>query len=141
MAEDEKPDIEPEVDSLQREQPTPKGRKSFRKVRRELTEEELSSPAAQRYLLDELDRLDEEVAELKTVRDKFHAADKRADVLDQKLQKHTSLEILSSGALLAGALALGYAPRVWDSGATGPILVALGIILIAAGIWAKAIRV
>jgi hypothetical protein len=141
MAEHERPDIEPESDRTQQKEPSVKGRISFRQVRRELTEEELSSPAAQRFLLDELDRLDKEVDDLKSIREQFHAADKRADVLEQRLQRHTALEILSSGALLAGALALGYAPRVWDTGATGPMLVALGVILIAAGIWAKAIRV
>lgn len=140
MAEDEKPDVEPADEGLETPLPSPKGRQSFRQVRRELTEDELSSPAAQRLLLDELERLDSENSDLKSFQGKFHAADKRAGILDEKLKRHTALEILSSGALLAGALALGYAPKVWSSDATGPMLVALGVILVAAGIWAKAVR-
>ena len=140
MTEEEKPDVEPEEGAISAGAPSLKGRQSFRQVRRELTEEELSTPAAQRLLLDELDRLDSENNELKSFQEKFHTADKKAGILDEKLNRHTALEILSSGSLLAGALALGYAPKVWDTGPTGPILVALGVILVAAGIWAKAVR-
>ncbi|WP_157633639.1 hypothetical protein [Thioflavicoccus mobilis] len=118
-----------------------KGRQSFRQVRRELTEDELSSPAAQRLILDELDRLEEENLELKKTRNKFHEVDKRASVLDEKLKKHTALDILSSASLASGSLALGYAPKVWVTGtATGPIFLVIGIVMIAAGIWSKAVR-
>lgn len=141
MTEEEKPDVEPEDSQTHAEPPSPKGRQSFSKVRRELTEEELSSPVAQRILLDELDRLDNEAMELRSFQERFHAADKRAGILDEKLKRHTALEIISSGALVAGALALGYAPKVWDTGPTGPILIVIGVVLIASGIWAKAVRV
>jgi hypothetical protein len=140
MKEEEKPDVEPDEVSANTVTPSFKGRQSFRQVRRELTEEELSTPAAQRLLLDELDRLDTENNELKSFQEKFHAADKKVGVLDEKLKRLTALEIISSGSLLAGALALGYAPKVWGTGPTGPILVSLGVILVAAGIWAKAVQ-
>ena len=54
-------------------------------VRRELSEEELSSPAVQRMLLDELDRLETEAGELKEFKefkDRFYSADKDAAVLE-----------------------------------------------------------
>ena len=92
-------------------------------------------------ILDELDRLEEENFELKRIRNKFHEVDKRASVLDEKLKRHTALDILSSGALVAGSLAFGYAPNTWATqGATGPILLVIGIVLIVGGIWAKAVR-
>lgn len=132
---------EPEADGDAEAQPVVKGRQSFRQVRRELTEEELSSPAAQRLILDELDRLEEENTELKSISKKFHEVDKRASVLDEKLKRHTALDILSSAALAAGALALGYAPKVWSADtATGPIFLVIGIVMIAGGIWSKAVR-
>lgn len=132
---------EPETDGDVVTQPVTKGRQSFRQVRRELTEEELSSPAAQRLILDELDRLEEENSELKGISRKFHEVDKRASVLDEKLKRHTALDILSSAALAAGALALGYAPKVWAvDNATGPIFLVIGVLLITGGIWSKAVR-
>lgn len=132
---------EPEADEGVATQPVLKGRQSFRQVRRELTEEELSSPAAQRLILDELDRLENENAELKGVSRKFHEVDKKASILDEKLKRHTALDILSSAALAAGSLALGYAPKVWAGGsATGPIFLVIGIVMIAGGIWSKAVR-
>jgi hypothetical protein len=132
---------EPEADEAVESQPAPKGRQSFRQVRRELTEEELLSPAAQRLILDELDRLEVENSELKGVSRKFHEVDKEASILGEKLKRHTSLDILSSAALAAGSLALGYAPKVWATdNATGPIFLVIGIVMIAGGIWSKAVR-
>ena len=132
---------EPEADGDAVTQPIAKGRQSFRQVRRELTEEELISPAAQRLILDELDRLEEENTELKGISKKFHEVDKRASVLDEKFKRHTALDILSSAALAAGSLALGYAPKVWAAeNATGPIFLVIGIVMIAGGIWSKAVR-
>lgn len=132
---------EPETSGESITQPVPKGRQSFRQVRRELTEEELSSPAAQRLILDELDRLEDENTELQKIRNKFHEIDKRASVLDEKLKRHTALDIFSSAALAAGSLALGYAPKVWDAdNATGPIFLVIGIVMIVSGIWSKVVR-
>ena len=58
-----------------------KGRQALSKVRRELSEEEMSSPAVQRMLLDELERLEMEASELREFKDKFHTTDKDAAVL------------------------------------------------------------
>jgi hypothetical protein len=132
---------EPDADDGVASQPTIKGRQSFRQVRRELTEEELSSPAAQRLILDELDRLENENSELKGISVRFHEVDKKASILSEKLKRHTALDILSSAALAAGSLALGYAPKVWaEDNATGPIFLVIGIVMIAGGIWSKAVR-
>ncbi|WP_163934370.1 hypothetical protein [Paraferrimonas sp. SM1919] len=133
--------VEPDNDSGAVSTPATKGRQSFRQVRRELTEEELASPAAQRLILDELDRLEEENVSLKRLRTEFHTVDKKASVLNEKLKRHNALDILSSAALAAGSLSLGYAPKVWAADtATGPIFLVIGIVLIASGIWAKAVR-
>lgn len=133
---------EPEADEGITTQPAVKGRQSFRQVRRELTEEELSSPAAQRLLLDELDRLEDENTELKGISRRFHEADKRASILDEKLKRHTALDIFSSVALVAGSLALGHAPNVWVvDNVTGSIFLVIGIVMIVGGILSKAVQV
>ena len=132
---------EPEQGAATLRLSTTKGRRSFRKVRRELNEEELSSPAAQRLILDELDRLEEENSVLQNVREDFHRVDKKACVLEEKLKKHNALDILSSAALIAGSLTLGYSPKVWNNAdATGPVLLVVGVLLIAGAIWRKAAR-
>ncbi len=78
------PDIEPQEAALEQMQPVAKGnsgRKSFSKLRRELSDDELSSPAVQRMLIDEIERLDADRVELISFRGKFHDSDKKVAVL------------------------------------------------------------
>lgn len=77
-------DLEPHEDGSA--QGNRKGRQALSNVRRELSEEELSSPAVQRMLLDELDRLETEAGELKEFKDRFYSADKDAAVLGERLR-------------------------------------------------------
>ena len=141
MADEEDLLVEPDNDSGIVTIPVIKGRQSFRQVRRELTEEELTSPAAQRLILDDLDRLEEDNNTLEKFRGKYHEVDKKSSILEEKLKRHNALDILSSAALVAGSLSIGYAPKVWDAEtATGPVFLVIGIILIAGGIWSKAVR-
>lgn len=70
----ELPDTEPQETAEGGPQPVLKGtsgRKSFAKLRRELSDEELSSPAVQRMLIDEIERLDAERTELASFRISF----------------------------------------------------------------------
>ena len=103
-----------------------KGRQALSMVRRELSEEELGSPATQRMLLDELDRLEMEVGELQQFKHDFHSADKEAAVLRERL--HAS--VARDGCLAIGAAMLGLAPSLWPSQPAGWIVVALGAILV-----------
>ena len=63
-------------------------RRSYRGVRRELSEEELKSPVVQKTLLDEIDRLDIEIEEAKGFRDRFYEIDKKVAVLQVKFTVH-----------------------------------------------------
>ena len=65
MAEPERPDQEPAGGGVRPVISAEKGRRSFAKLRRELSDDELSSPAVQRLLIDDIERLEREVAELK----------------------------------------------------------------------------
>lgn len=137
------PDIEPPEALDETPQPAIKGssgRKSFAKLRRELSDEELSSPAVQRLLLDEIERLDTERNELNSFRTKFHDSDKKASILEEKLKSKVSIEVLHVACITVGAAALGYAPSIWQNQPTAWMSAIFGVVLIIAGLAAKAVK-
>jgi len=115
-------------------------RRSLNKIRRELEEEELNSPAVQKLLIDEIERLERDNEELKDYRERFYSADKGKAVLEQKLSANLSQEIISGACMTVGAAALGYAPALWAYQPSGWIAIAFGGVLILAGITAKAVK-
>ena len=64
----------------------PKGPRAFHNISRELTEEDLAnpSPAVQKLLLNEIDRLEIEKEEYRSYVELFHKADRKVAVLEQK---------------------------------------------------------
>lgn len=117
------------------------GRKSTASLRRELTDRDLSNPAVARLLMDDVERLEQEVAQLPELRTSFHEADKRAAVLDQRLKVNTSQEIVFGVCTTLAGAAFGYAPSVWkDDSAFGPMSVAVGIVLLVCAFFAKAVK-
>jgi hypothetical protein len=119
---------------------TPKSHRAFSRLKRELSDEELSSPGVQKLLLDYLAQADDENATLKSYRDRFHDADKRNGVLEEKLKTNAATEMISVGSLAVGAAALGYAPSLWSTPHGGLFALAFGTVLIVVGILAKVIR-
>ena len=120
---------------------TPKSHRAFSRLKRELSDEELASPGVQKLLLDYLAQADDENATLRSYRDRFHEADKRNGVLEEKLKINTAAEVISMGSLAVGAAALGYAPSLWPTTPHGSyFLLASGIVLIGVGILAKVVR-
>lgn len=137
------PDIEPQEAVGDLPQVVAKGtssRKSFAKLRRELSDEELSSPAIQRMLIDEIERLDTERGELASFRIKFHESDKRAAILAERFKGKIAIEIIHVTCITVGAAALGYAPSVWQMVPTAWMIAIFGLVLIVAGIAAKAVK-
>ena len=124
-------DLEPHEDGPA--QGNRKGRQALSNVGRELSEEEFSSPAVQRMLLDELDRLETEVGELREFKDRFHSADKDAAVLGERLRG----SVARDGGLAVGAAMLGLAPSLWSLQPSGWIIVGLGVALIVFALLAK----
>lgn len=120
--------------------PTLQSHSAFRRITREITDDELSSPAARKFLLAEVDRLDEENRLLRGYQERFHEIDKRAALLENKIKRSVSGEFVSASGLAVGAAALGYAPAVWSSPPSGWIALAFGSILIVFGIVAKVAR-
>src|ERR1043166_5032236 len=80
----------------------PKGRQSLSRLRRELSDEELASPAVQRLLVEELETLEKEKAELLGYRDRFHAADKEVAILQEQKARSLAGEIISTACLDVG---------------------------------------
>jgi len=143
VGEVERPDQEPTgvQQTPEPEQPKGKaGRRALASARRELNEAELASPAVQKLLLDDIDRLEEENTELRGYRSRFHEADKRAAILEQKGRTAVSREIIVLGCITVGGAALGYAPAIWKSPPTGHLCLIFGVVLILCGVAAKAVR-
>lgn len=115
-------------------------RKAFVSLRRELSDKELSSPAVQKLLLDEIDRLENDNTELAGYRSRFYEADKKAEIFKQKQTVSIAHEIISTSCITVGGAALGYAPSVWSTQPTGAIALAFGAVLVLGGIVAKAVK-
>ena len=129
-------------DPIQREdtepdQPSSDLLKSLSKIPREISEEELATPGAQRMLLGLLDRLGSEVELLNHYRDRFHNCDKEKSVLSVRINQSSSKDIVLGAAIATGSLFVGLAPSIWASGPVGPIVVVGGAILIVGSIVAR----
>jgi hypothetical protein len=121
----------------------------YSNLSRELSQEDLASPAVQRILLSEVDKLENKnlllEGNLKTktnefilLQEKFHLMDKTKGILEEKQKKSTSQEVLYSFCLAAGSATIGFAKIVWED--HGPMFLLLGIFLIIGGIISKAIK-
>ena len=140
MEEKDKFDQEPEDISDELQHPIPKSRRTLSRVRRELSEEELTSPAVQRMLIGEIERLDEERAELIDYRERFYGAERRAAILEEKTKASIASDIIFGTCLTVGAAAIGYAPATWTQQPTGWIFLILGGLLIIGGTIARGVK-
>ena len=118
----------------------PKGPRALRNISRELTEEDLAnpSPAVQKLLLNEIDRLEKEKEEYKHYMELFHEANRKVAVLEQQSRTALALDTIAFGGFLTiGALLLGVAPGLWSHQPYGWIVVAAGVVALGIGIAAK----
>jgi hypothetical protein len=115
-------------------------RQALRDLRREMNDDELSNPGVQKLILDELERADAECADLRTYITRFHEADKRAAVLEEKLKTEHSLEITFGVGVGLGGAIIGLAPYFWDKEAQGILTLLLGAVLIFGATAARVVR-
>jgi len=113
--------------------------KPYSKLRRELTDEDLSNPAVQKLLISEIDKLEVRVSELELVETEFHSADKEKAVLEEKLKTQNSMEILYSFCLAIGSGLIGLA-SLFEIEEKGWIFLVSGGILIVGGILSKLVK-
>lgn len=118
-----------------------KGRRAFSKLRRELSDDELSSPAVQRLLIDDIERLEKENGKLVDYQDSYHETDKKTAVLNEKLKTNIAHEVIFGVCLTVGAALIGFTPSLWDPNKPhGWISIALGVVLIVGGIASKVVK-
>lgn len=108
-------------------------------IRREISEEDLSSPAVQRILLGEVDKLQSQVCELEAIESQFHLVDKKTAILEEKLKAVNSHEVLYSLTLTVGSIVIGLSSMIWDKG-YGWIAIAIGSILVIGGIASRIMK-
>jgi hypothetical protein len=125
---------------LIREEEVPKSHTALSRLTRELSDDDLKSPGVQKLLLELLAEAEKEVAALKSFRANYHEADKRNGVLEEKLKKHTALEIASIAMLAVGGGIMGLAPKMWSQQPAGWVLLITGAVLVIGGIATKAAR-
>ena len=125
------------------EEDAPKSRRAFSGLKLELTDEELYSPGVPKILLDNLTRAEEDNAILRPFRDRFHECDKKNGKLEERLTTNRTIDVISTGCLMACAALVGYAPALWSSTATpahaGPMALGIGIVLSVSGLVARVI--
>lgn len=117
-----------------------KGRQSFARLRRALTDEELSSTAVQRMLIDEIERLEADCIEHRAYVKMYHDESKKRAVAEEKLLTKRAVEVLHVSSLSAGSLALGFAPTIWTTQPAAWLMVIGGGTLIVGSIVAKIIK-
>jgi hypothetical protein len=119
--------------------PALKGRRSFSRIRRELTDDELGSSGVQKILMDDVDRLESEKSEINPYIEGFHKLDKENAVLKEKVKLRISSDITFGGFLTIGSAAVGYSPVLAAVPNASSIVLWGGIILLLAGIASKVI--
>jgi hypothetical protein len=115
-------------------------REAFRNIFRQLSSEELSNPGVQKLLLDDLERAESECELLQTYVERFHDADKRAAVLEERLNKQTAFDILFTVCIGLGGAIMGVAPLFWGQGSKGPITLWIGILLVIGSAVARVVK-
>lgn len=114
-----------------------KGRQSFASVRRDLSESELGSAGVPKMLLDDIDRLEREVSELRTFRDRYYEKSEDCAVLKEKRIKSLAMEVIHVTCLSSGSIAIAYAPNIWSQQPIAGICLGVGLILVGGALVAK----
>ena len=111
----------------------------YSRLRRELSEEDLTNPAVQKLIISDIDKLEVRISDLEEFQVKFYETDKEKAVLEEKLKGHNSHEILYSFCLSAGSGLLGIS-SLFELGEKGWIFLVIGGILIIGGILSKFVK-
>lgn len=129
------PDAVDRIEIPSASEPTaPSGkRQALRDLRRQLKDDELANPGVQKLLLDALESKDAECEALSSYVQRFHEADKRASVLDEKMKTHSAIEIGFGVGVGIGGVIIGLAPVYWNQQPMGTILLIVGALLIIGG--------
>jgi hypothetical protein len=115
-------------------------RQVFLEIRRQLSDADLGSAGVQKMLLDELERTEAECEELETYVTRFHEADKKAAVLEERMRAQNAIEVMFAVGVGVGGAALGLAPVFWSTPPQGQIVLAVGVLLVVGATVGRAIK-
>ena len=110
----------------------------YANVQRLLSEEDMSSPAVQKLLLNDNTRMSREIERLCAIEDNYHARDKEVAILEEKLKESTGAEVLYTLCEAGGSALVGVSTTFWDK--NGWILLILGCVFIVGGILFKIVK-
>lgn len=111
--------------------PTSGKRAAFKDIRRQITETELTNPGVQKLLLDMLEEADMKRGEAEVFIERFHEADKKASILEEKLISNQTIEIFFGVGVGLGGTIIGLSPFFLSLGnAYGIVCVVLGLALL-----------
>jgi hypothetical protein len=113
---------------------------AFRQIGRELRENELANPGVQKLLLGEIDRVTTDCDNLRGYVERYHEADKRRAVLEEKLKTHTALDILFGVGVTVGGAIVGLTPYLSSKGISEGVALLLGFALIFGATMAKVVK-
>jgi hypothetical protein len=105
--------------------------------RRALSEEELSTPAARRFLIFEIERLDQQCSDYQGYAEKYHDQRVLIAALEENQKTSRWNEILSFVCLTVGAAGLGSAPSylsIQNTSNFGWIILVLSMVLVGVGV-------
>lgn len=121
--------------------PQKKGeRQSFRGLRRNLSEDELRTPAVQKMLLDEVERLDDEIKVYKQVQDLFHERDKELGILKNKLGAARSNLLIVSATEILGSIMIGFSLATFQFNISTILILVVGVALVIISVIARSLK-
>ena len=115
-------------------------RQAFRDLRRQLTDDELSGPGVQKLILDELEQSEAECEVLQGYIQRYHEADKRAAVLEERTKTARVIEILHGAMLALGGAIIGLTPVFWPNRLLTFLTLSLGSLLVLLAVIARILK-
>jgi hypothetical protein len=91
-------------------------------------------------LLDELERADADCERLGSYVERFHDADKRAAILEERERTQTAIEVLFGVGVGLGGGIMGVAPAFWSNQPAGWLALVLGFLLVVGASVARIIK-
>jgi hypothetical protein len=119
----------------------PSGRRpAFREIKRQLSEEDLSSPGVQKLLLDDLERAETECEILQGYIERYHEADKRSAVFEERIRSVTAIDIMFGVGVGLGGTIMGLSPTFWADQPKGLIVLIIGGLLVVGASIARVVK-
>jgi hypothetical protein len=107
--------------------------KSYETLKRRLSEKELMNIGSVNLMIDDIERMESELVELRQLRSQFHDKDKQHAILVEKLAAYKLSELSDNISISLGALLVGSAKALWTVDYFGIVALIGGLALWLAG--------